>query len=232
MILHIPHASLNLAGRSFECDTTLELERMTDHRTDELFEYQAAVRVVFTLSRLVCDVERFTDDTQELMAAKGMGVCYQTNSFGQPLRTVSFAEKRQIIEDYYKPHHYKLEQAVNDELANTGQALIIDCHSFSNTPLPHEDSQHTPRPDICIGTDQFHTPSQLTELAVNHFRALGYRVAVNDPFAGSLVPLVHLNENAQVHSLMIEVNRSAYQDNFEQVKHDISGCLAALAGFG
>jgi hypothetical protein len=31
---------------------------------------------------------------------------------------------------------------------------------------------------------------------------------------------------------MIEVNRSAYQDNFEQVKHDISGCLAALAGFG
>ena len=232
MILHIPHASRYLAGRSFECDTTLELERMTDHRTDELFEHQAAVRVVFALSRLVCDVERFADDAQELMAVKGMGVCYQTNSFGQPLRTVSVAEKHHIIEDYYKPHHHKLEQAVNDELANTGQALIIDCHSFSNTPLPHEDSQHIPRPDICIGSDQFHTPSPLTELAVNHFSALGYRVAVNDPFAGSLVPLVHFNKNAQVHSLMIEVNRRVYQDNFEHVKHDISRCLAALAGFG
>jgi hypothetical protein len=36
---------------SFECDATLELERMTDHRTDEFFEYPAAVRTVFTLSR-------------------------------------------------------------------------------------------------------------------------------------------------------------------------------------
>ncbi len=74
MILHIPHASLNLAGRSFECDTTLELERMTDHRTDALFECQAAVRVVFTSSRLVCDVERFTVDGEALMAARGRGV--------------------------------------------------------------------------------------------------------------------------------------------------------------
>jgi len=232
MILHIPHASLNLAGRSFECDTALELERMTDHRTDELFEQLAAVRVVFSVSRLVCDVERFTDETQESMAAKGMGICYQTNSFGKLLRHVSAAERHHIIEEFYKPHHLKLEQAVNAELAKTGQALIIDCHSFSNTPLPHEDSQHIPRPDICIGTEHLHTPDHLTELAVNHFRALGYSVAVNDPFGGSLVPLVHLHKNAQVRSLMIEVNRSTYQDNFEQVKYDVTRCLDALAGIG
>jgi N-formylglutamate amidohydrolase len=131
------------------------------------------------------------DDEQEPMTAKGMGVCYETNSFGGTLRTVSAGEKQSIIEEYYKPHHAKLEKAVNGELTKNGEALIIDCHSFPDTPLPHEDSQHRPRPDICIGTDDFHTPTRLAKLVVAHFRNLGYTVAVDDPFGGSIVPMSH-----------------------------------------
>ena len=228
MILHIPHASLNLADCSFECDIDIELERMTDHRTDELFEHEPAVRIVSLVSRLVCDVERFIDDAKEPMALKGMGVCYETNSFGKPLRVVSTGEKQLIINNYYNPHHENLEKAVSDSLDKNGHALVIDCHSFSNTPLPHENSQHTPRPDICIGTDEFHTPMELTELAVNHFRTLGYNVTMNDPFDGSIVPMLYYRKNNLVRSLMIEVNRSIYKNNFEKVKSDISSCLNIL----
>ena len=81
MILHIPHASTDTFEKEFLCDLKLELERMTDADTDKLFSHPEATRIVFPVSRLICDVERFEDDAVEPMAKKGMGVCYTSNSF-------------------------------------------------------------------------------------------------------------------------------------------------------
>jgi hypothetical protein len=51
---------------------------MTDRYTDELFALPAevAVSVVFAVSRLAVDPEPFTDDADEPMARKGMGIVY------------------------------------------------------------------------------------------------------------------------------------------------------------
>jgi N-formylglutamate deformylase len=50
-----------------------ELLRMTDAYTDELFSQTPveAGRVIFAISRLVCDVERFPSDQDEPMATRG-----------------------------------------------------------------------------------------------------------------------------------------------------------------
>ena len=55
-----------------------ELLRMTDAYTDELFPLTPveAGLVVFPLSRLICDVERFPSDEDEPMATRGMGAIY------------------------------------------------------------------------------------------------------------------------------------------------------------
>jgi N-formylglutamate amidohydrolase len=55
-----------------------ELLRMTDAYTDELFPRTPveAGRVIFPVSRLVCDVERFPSDGDEPMATRGIGVIY------------------------------------------------------------------------------------------------------------------------------------------------------------
>jgi hypothetical protein len=52
-----------------------ELLRMTDTFTAELFPPTAheAEGIVFPVSRLVCDFERFPDDANEPTAARGMG---------------------------------------------------------------------------------------------------------------------------------------------------------------
>jgi N-formylglutamate amidohydrolase len=65
-----------------------ELLRMTDSYTDELFPATPveADRVIFPLSRLVCDVERFPSDEDEPKTARGMGVAYVRTSFGDVLR--------------------------------------------------------------------------------------------------------------------------------------------------
>jgi N-formylglutamate deformylase len=105
---------------------------MTDHFTEDLYDFAGASRVVFGLSRLICDVERFEDDEQEPMSRYGMGVCYSKNSDGEKLRDVTLEDKKHIIENYYRAHHQRLSDIVDSRLEESGSALIVDCHSFPN----------------------------------------------------------------------------------------------------
>ena len=219
IVLHIPHASREIPDdirQSFVIDDArleLELLRMTDHFTDELFLVPPAVAtpVVYPVSRLVCDPERFPDDAEEPMAARGMGVIYTQRHDLGPLREPPTASEREALLDrYYRPYHRALEEAVGASLAAHGRCLVIDCHSFPGTPLPYETD--AARPDICIGTDEFHTPRALRDAAVAAFRAARLEVAVDRPFAGALVPASRYQQDRRVAAVMIEVNRSLYMD--------------------
>jgi N-formylglutamate amidohydrolase len=220
-VLHIPHAStvIPTAQRRAlllsEDEMNEELLRMTDHFTDELFAELVGEgqSVVFPVSRLVLDPERFVDDAAEPMAARGMGVIYTRGSSGQPLRAApSPDERKRLIDAWYRPHHRALMVAVDGVLARSGVCLVLDCHSFPSVPLPYEPDQSPDRPDICLGTDATHTPAWLTELAVASFADAGFRVAVNRPFAGALVPAAHYRRDTRVIALMVEVNRGLYMD--------------------
>src|SRR5690606_1157793 len=61
---------------------------VTDRYTHELFSLpnDVAATIVFPVSRLVIDPERFADDASEPMSRKGMVVVYTTTSNGRPLR--------------------------------------------------------------------------------------------------------------------------------------------------
>ena len=81
VVLHIPHSSRYAPKeeRPAVClhDTALhtELLRMTDAFTDQLFPLTPveACRVIFPVTRLICDVERFPSDEDEPMALAGWG---------------------------------------------------------------------------------------------------------------------------------------------------------------
>ena len=84
------------------------------------------------------------------------------------------------------------------------------------------------RPDICIGTDAYHTSAELKNCLLKVFEAFGYRVAIDSPFSGSIVPLKHYHKDKRVASVMIEVNRSLYDDpiGFTRVQSDLSNVIA------
>ena len=140
-LLHIPHASTVIPGNylaSFrQAILPHEIEVMTDWFCDELFDC-GRDRIVFPISRLVCDVERFRDDKQEIMADIGMGVTYRCTSTLEHLRSITEDEKGEILSQYYDSHHEKFERAVEKKLRTFGYCLIIDCHSFYPTALPYE----------------------------------------------------------------------------------------------
>jgi len=156
-----------------------ELIRITDSFTDELFPVEGddVHRVVFPVSRLVLDPERFAEDEKEPMAARGMGVVYEMTTRLQTLRRpVSAAEKEALLDRFYRPHHEYFTELVNRALDVDGRCLIIDCHSFPSEPMPFEFDQAPERPDICLGVDTFHTPDWLTANAVKLFQSHGYSV--------------------------------------------------------
>jgi N-formylglutamate deformylase len=245
MVLHLPHASLHVPSDVPFLLDHVELEgellRMTDRYTDELFAFPAdvATTVAFPVSRLVVDPERFIDDAQEPMSRKGMGAVYTWTADGRPLRAEpSTSERQQLMARYYEPHHAALTKAVDAALAAHGTCLIVDGHSFPSRPLPYEDDQDPDRPNICIGTDPFHTPPQLRDRALRAFEAEGWRAAVDRPFSGALVPMRFYRTDPRVRSVMVEVNRALYMDeqsrerlpSLPEVGSRIGRALGAVAG--
>ncbi len=239
IVLHIPHSSLTIPKEAMhQYDTSFlqeELLLMTDRFTDELFGLPYT-SIVFPYSRLFCDVERFRDDSKEEMSEKGMGVVYTRTHDNFEYRKLSSHEKSEILTRYYDVHHQNLEELVEEKLRAYSEALIIDCHSFNPYPLPHENDKTT-RPEICIGIDEYHTSKDLVEYLVNAFKQKKYVTKINSPFSGSIVPLRYYGKNKNVHSVMIELNRSLYMDsngvkskNFNRLQEDIAGIIYGISG--
>jgi N-formylglutamate amidohydrolase len=244
-VLHVPHSSTTIPPdvrrriRLTDAALRRQLHLLTDWFADALFALppETAVTVRFPVSRLVVDPERFLDDDREPMAARGMGVIYTRTTDGKELRRPPTAAQRTaLIARYYRPHHAALDAAVDAALAAHGRCLLVDCHSFPSRPLPCDLDQTTARPDICLGTDPFHTPRWLVDFARQRFAAAGFRVEVDRPFRGALVPAGHYVRDASVSALMIEVGRRLCMDEgsgekgveFEAVRAALRGIVLSL----
>ena len=123
-------------------------------------------------------------------------------------------------------------------MQESGTVLLLDTHSFPSRPLPDELVQDRARPDICIGTDKFHTPTAVVDAFMAAFAVAGFSVALNTPFAGAIVPVEFYRTNPAVHSVMIEVNRVNFMDEwtgerlpcFDEVADRVRACCVRGGG--
>lgn len=112
----------------------------------------------------------------------------------------------------HENHERVLNEIVDKMLAHYGEVLIIDCHSFSDTPFKRDSNQKPNRADICLGTTPHNTNEKLIENYRNGFEKHGLSVVINSPYSGSMLPLHHQG-NGKVQTIMIEINRKLYMDN-------------------
>ena len=211
-----------------------EIEYMADNYTDTLYGELLNVSsyIKLLVSRVVIDIERFKDERDEPMSKVGMSALYTRTSRGEVLRVIE-EEKRQDLEKIYDEYHALFTNLVSQSLSNHNTAFIIDCHSFPSIPRVYEPDQKIPRPDICIGVDEYHTPQALVDILKDNFETLGYLVEINSPFSGSIVPLAYYKKEKRVVSVMIEVNRKLYMNEetfqklkiFPEVSKVISRCI-------
>ena len=235
VIFHVPHDSTlipsELRNQFLLDDQRLsgELIKMTDHHTFGLISLHVPGNQIvrFPVSRLVVDVERFESDQDEPMAARGMGVIYEsTHELGSLRRPLTDTERENLLSNWYRPHHQLLTDKVGKVLDDYDCALVVDVHSFPSQPLPYETDLTAYRPEICIGSDSFHSSAADVEALARRFEAHGFEVGINTPFAGALVPIKYYKQDKRVRAVMIEIRRDIYlheqsafpRDNWDQIK--------------
>lgn len=240
IILHIPHSSVFIPFFEGYLISNQHLQNevnlLTDWYTDEIFDLPYK-QIITPFSRIFCDVERFPDDSQEVMSKSGMGMCYTHKDNGELMREVS-PELRLRIKQFYDQHHESLEKACSEALKSHGKVLVIDCHSFPYIPLRRDLIHSMPRPDFCIGSDIFHTPRKLVDSSIAFLNYKGYTVLENDPYFGTMIPMKYYY-NKNVLGVMIEVNRSLYMqetngkidktDNFNIIRGVIEELISLLS---
>lgn len=214
VVLNIPHSSTfvpNWAVKDIIIPATefsLLVDFMTDKEVDKIWGFVPAEnKQVAAVSRLVVDTERYRNDSDEAMYLKGMGLYYTHTPEGKQFRVRSKDTYSKCL-DIYDDYHYSLEAKVTQCLVEYGECIILDCHSF------HDDMNYTGYhpssfPDVCIGVND--NIGAAAQFIIDTFKSAGYTVKVNEPFAGSLVPLKYLKDNC-VQSVMIELNRRIYDN--------------------
>ena len=221
IVLNIPHSSTLIPDWAVKdilisaSELSALVDFMTDKDVDKIWNFVPNEnKQIATVSRLVVDTERYRNDNDEEMALKGMGLYYTHTPDGKQFRVRSEDTYSKCLA-IYDEYHSSLEGKVTKSLAEHGECIVLDCHSF------HDDMNYTGYhtssfPDVCVGVNSALSPQ--AELIIDVFKNNGYTVKVNGPFAGSLVPLKYLNDNRVV-SVMIELNRRIYDnDSFKKVQ--------------
>ncbi len=245
VIIHVPHSArliptdirepILLSNQELES----ELNEMTDSLTAEMVLHATAnLEVSPTLfinkfSRLVIDPERFPDE-REVMNKVGMGAVYLKTSTGKQLRSPDFVG-RELIENYFDPYAKALTDLVSEKLKEHGRVLIIDFHSYRAEQHENAVNHGQARPPVCIGTDSFHTPQTLIDLAQSKFEIFGETV-LDQPYAGTYVPLDFYGVEPRVHSIMLENRADLLVDgdlnpgpNFDQYSKVLAEFIALAA---
>lgn len=221
VICNIPHASTYIpewAQRDIIIQTdelSTLLDFITDKDVDKLWDFVPPEnKQVATVSRLIVDTERYRNDGDEAMSQKGMGLYYTHTPNGKEFRNRTKESYSKCLA-LYDEYHASLENKVNECLEKYGKCIILDCHSFHDK-MTYTGYYSATFPDVCIGVNGEVTP--VAKLIIDTFKSSCYKVKINEPFAGSLVPQKYQSD-ARVVSVMIELNRRIYaDDSFSKVQ--------------
>lgn len=118
-------------------------------------------------------------------------------------RPIAACELERRIEQVHRPYHHALEEGLEQLRCRFGEALLLDCHS-----MPTRSGMAS---DIVIGDRHGESSANwLSAQAMHVARHCGFRVALNDPYAGGAIVARHGKPGLGVHALQIEIDRSIY----------------------
>ena len=219
IVVHVPHAALHVPpsvrrGMVLGDDALArELLAITDHLTDVLARPAVelgANAIINRRSRLVVDPERFPDPEAERMEVVGMGPVYTRTTDLHELRRPTARQRQHLLDRWFTPYADAMAALVGEVVDRHGRCTVVDVHSYPTRPLPYELWPRGPRPPLCIGTDEHHTPGRLADLVEEAANELAIPSARDTPFAGAYVPLDRYGTDERVTAVMLEVRRDQY----------------------
>src|SRR6266540_3363592 len=151
-------------------------------------------------------------NTRSMRVAGGLGTVARVVGDAQEIydRRLPVDDALRRIETLYKPYHRALRRLVTRVHRDFGAAILVDCYSMPSTAGAKDER---PRADLVIG-DRYGTSCVgiVSEVCEDTFRALGYAVSRNKPYAGGFITEHYGNPAAGLHSIQLEINRALYMD--------------------
>ncbi len=125
----------------------------------------------------------------------------------QPLMA---ADIQRRIDQYHRPYHHAIREALHQRRQIFGTALLIDLHSMP--PLRSEKGEAAPH--IVIG-DLFRRSADpdLVDLVRAECEAAGFVTAYNMPYAGGATLERHSRPSQGLHAIQVEIDRRLYLDS-------------------
>ena len=139
--------------------------------------------------------------------------------YREPLSLVAALEQINLL---YTPYHTTLRSLLVEAQQAFGLGVLIDCHSMPSNPIADYGGG---RPDFVLG-DRYGTScsGELTRVAAEQLKALGYVVELNKPYAGGYITEHYGRPQAGLHALQVEVNRALYMDEMSLInRQDLKG---------
>ncbi len=145
--------------------------------------------------------------------AAGYGVIPRLTGDGRSLydRRLSLDEARARTTGTHAPYHAALAQAMQAARARYGEAVLVDWHSMPARAT--QGAGGARGPDVVLGDRHGSSCSAaLTRRLRRAFEALGWRVALNQPYAGGWTTQIWGRPMEGFHAIQIELNRALYFD--------------------
>lgn len=143
----------------------------------------------------------------------GYGVIPRLTGDGRPLydRRLTLTEARDRVARTHRPYHAALEQLMRAARDRHGEAVLVDWHSM---PARATRSAGGARgPDVVLGDRHGSScTAELTRRLRRSFEALGWRVALNQPYSGGWTTQAWGRPDEGFHAVQIELNRALYLD--------------------
>jgi N-formylglutamate deformylase len=231
------------------------LRSSEDAYVDQLFvdaPNYGAVLLNATYPRAWVDLNRRSDELDPALidsilgrglnarVLSGLGVIPRVVAGGRTIYSgkLTRAEADLRIAQVWQPYHLMLETLLRETKTLFGQALLVDCHSMPREALQHVKTPNGARPEIVIG-DRYgaSASSALVDGIEAAFRAEGFEVLRNVPFAGAYISQHYGRPRQRQHCVQVEIDRSLYMDektlipsiDFDDVKQRLSGAARRIA---
>ena len=151
-------------------------------------------------------------NTRSMRVAGGLGTIPRVVGDGQEIyfERLDVEDALGRIEVLYKPYHRALRRLVNKAHQTFGTVILVDCHSMPSVGVSRDEPK---RPDLVIG-DRYGTScaALLPDIVEETFKALGYSVGRNKPYAGGFITEHYGNPASGLHTVQLELNRAIYMD--------------------
>jgi N-formylglutamate amidohydrolase len=210
------------------CVPLLDVRRTEDAFIDELFAGAPGLGAALMAARYGRSVVDLNRDPHELDAAMfhdgapracalptarveaGLGCLPRVGARGEKIyaRLLSQAEGEERLTHIHDAYHQHLSDTLDALRRENGRALLVDCHS-----MPSLQPGRRILTDIVLG-DRFGSSadSRLMSRIERSFRAQGFTVARNAPYAGGYTTRRYGRPRRGIHAMQVEINRGLYMD--------------------